>query len=199
MKISLISTSHRKNSESNRIREILDESLKLKKQSIKTFNLDFSKEIPPIWSSEKKEKKGFWGEKWDDISNELKSSDGFIFVVPEYGGMATPNAKNFFLICGEGELAHKPGLLVSISSGNGGSYPISELRSSSYKNTHIMWIPENIIIRNVGQYFPGKHGELIPKWLDDRINYNLDLILEYSKCMKPLKNIINRKDYGNGM
>ena len=113
--------------------------------------------------------------------------------------MATPNAKNFFLICGEGELAHKPGLLVAISSGNGGAYPISELRSSSYKNTHIMWIPENIIIRNVAQFFPGKHGELIPDWLDDRINYNLDLILEYSKCMKPLKKIINRKDYGNGM
>ncbi len=199
MKISLISTSHRKKSESNRIREILDTNLKSKKQNIKTFNLDFAKEKLPIWSSEKKEKKGFWGKKWDYISDELKSSDGFIFVVPEYGGMATPNAKNFFLICGEGELAHKPGLLVAISSGNGGAYPISELRSSSYKNTHIMWIPENIIIRNVGQFFPGKHGVLIPDWLDDRINYNLDLILEYSKCMKPLKKIINRKDYGNGM
>ena len=147
MKISLISTSHRKKSESNRIREILDTNLKSKKQNIKTFNLDFAKEKLPIWSSEKKEKKGFWGKKWDYISDELKSSDGFIFVVPEYGGMATPNAKNFFLICGEGELAHKPGLLVAISSGNGGAYPISELRSSSYKNTHIMWIPENIIIR----------------------------------------------------
>ena len=113
--------------------------------------------------------------------------------------MATPNAKNFFLICGEGELSHKPGLLVSISSGNGGAYPISELRSSSYKNTHIMWIPENIIIRNVGQFSPGKHGELIPEWLDSRINYALDLILEYSKCMKPIKSIINRKDFGNGM
>ena len=199
MKISLISTSHRKKSESNRIREILDTSLKSKKQNIKTFNLDFAKQKIPIWSSAKKEKKGFWGKKWDYISDELKSSDGFIFVVPEYGGMATPNAKNFFLICGEGELAHKPSLLVAISSGNGGSYPISELRSSSYKNTQIMWIPENIIIRNVGQFFPGKHGELIPDWLDDRINYNLDLILEYSKCMKPLKKIINRKDYGNGM
>ena len=44
------------------------------------------------------------------------------------------------------------GLIVSISSGNGGAYPISELRSSSYKNSHILWIPENIIIRNVKQF-----------------------------------------------
>ena len=93
-------------------------------------------------------------------------------VVPEYGGMSTPNSKNFFLLFNffffffffllNGELFHKPGLIVSISSGNGGAYPISELRSSSYKNSHIMWIPENIIIRNVNQFLPGKHGEIIP-------------------------------------
>ena len=80
--------------------------------------------------------------------------------------MATPIAKNFFLICNKGELAHKPGLIVSISSGNGGAYPVSELRSSSYKNTHIMWIPEQIIIRNVEQFQPGEHGLLIPTWMD---------------------------------
>ena len=48
---------------------------------------------------------------------------------------------NIFLLCGNGEFSHKPGLIVSVSSGNGGAYPIAELRSSSYKNTHIMWIP----------------------------------------------------------
>ena len=81
--------------------------------------------------------------------------------MPEYGGMATPNSKTF-LVFNNGELFHKPGLIISVSSGTGGAYPISELRSSSYKNSHIMWIPEHIIIRNVGQFNPGKHGELIP-------------------------------------
>ena len=56
------------------------------------------------------------------------------------------------IACGSGEFAHKPGLIVSISSGNGGAYPISELRSSSYKNSHILWIPENIIIRKSNPY-----------------------------------------------
>ena len=113
--------------------------------------------------------------------------------------MATPNSKNFFLLCSNGELSHKPGLLISISSGNGGAYPIAELRSSSYKNTHIMWIPENIIIRNVEQYVPGNHGELIPNWLDTRINYSLRLLIKYSECMKPIQQLVNRKDFGNGM
>ena len=120
-------------------------------------------------------------------------------MVPEYGGMATPAAKNFFLLCGNGELSHKPGLIVSVSSGNGGAYPITELRSSSYKNTHIMWIPENIIIRNVEEFNPGNHGENIPEWLDNRIDYVLKLLLAYTSNMKPLRELINRKDFGNGM
>ena len=153
----------------------------------------------PLWSPEKKDGKGIWGETWNSISENLNNSDGFVLVVPEYGGMATPAAKNFFLLCGNGEFAHKPGLIVSVSSGNGGAYPISELRSSSYKNTHIMWIPENIIIRNVEEFNPGAHGKNIPVWLDNRIDYVLKLLLTYASNMKPIREIVNRKDFGNGM
>ena len=62
-----------------------------------------------------------------------------------------------------------------------------------------MWIPENIIIRNVEEYNPGDHGAAIPEWLDKRIDYTLELILAYSSNMKPLRKLINRKDFGNGM
>jgi len=163
------------------------------------FSLDLANASLPLWSSDKKNGKGVWGETWNSISDNLKKSDGFILVVPEYGGMATPASKNIFLLCDNGELAHKPGLIVSVSSGNGGAYPISELRSSSYKNTHLMWIPENIIIRNVEEFNPGAHGDNIPEWLDDRINYVLNLFLAYVSNMKPLREIVNRKDFGNGM
>ena len=40
--------------------------------------------------------------------------------------MATQIQK-IFLVFNNGELFHKPGLIVSISSGNGGAYPVSEL------------------------------------------------------------------------
>ena len=66
------------------------------------------------------------------LFHQIKIVRWFFFVVPEYGGMATPNSK-IFLVFNNGELFHKPGLIVSISSGNGGAYPVSELRSSSYK------------------------------------------------------------------
>ena len=199
MKISIISASHRKNSQSKKISGFIKDNLIKVGSDLDTKILDLADAALPLWSPEKKDGKGVWGEKWSSISGNLYESDGFILVVPEYGGMATPAAKNIFLLCGNGEFSHKPGLIVSISSGNGGAYPISELRSSSYKNTQIMWIPENIIIRNVEEFNPGKHGKNIPEWLDNRIDYVLKLFLTYASNMKPIREIVNRKDFGNGM
>ena len=199
MKISIISASHRKKSQSDRVANIISSKIKSTKPSINLFNLDLSLSNLPLWSPDKKNGYGIWGDLWKNISNELNQSDGFIFVVPEYGGMATPQSKNIFLLCGEGELAHKPGLIVSVSSGNGGAYPIADLRAFSYKNTHIMWIPENVIIRNVEEYNPGEHGSAIPEWLDNRIDYTLEILLAYSLNMQPLRELINRKEFGNGM
>ena len=199
MKLAIISTSHRKNSESKRVAEILKKNVYEIDKSIESFILDMFESEIPLWTTEKKQNAKFWENTYDKISNELNSSDGFLMVVPEYGGMSAPNSKNFFLLFNNGELFHKPGLIVSISSGNGGAYPISELRSSSYKNSHIMWIPENIIIRNVNQFLPGSHGELIPSWIDKRIKYSLNLLIKYSEYLKPIQKCINRKDFGNGM
>ena len=199
MKISLISTSHREKSQSTRISKILKNVILEINHKVNCYILDMYESQIPLWTSNKKENIKFWEKDFKNISNELKTSDGFIMIVPEYGGMATPNSKNMFLLFNNGELFHKPGLIVSISSGNGGSYPISELRSSSYKNSHIMWIPENIIIRNVEQFCPGNHGVLIPNWLDDRIKYSCILLIKYAEYLKPIQQIINRKDFSNGM
>ena len=199
MNISIISASHRKDSQSERIANIIGSRIKNIKPTVNLYNLDLSESNLPLWTPDKKNGSGTWGTVWEKISKQLKQSDGFIFVVPEYGGMATPQSKNIFLLCSEGEFAHKPGLIVSVSSGNGGAYPIADLRSFSYKNTHIMWIPENVIIRNVEEYNPGGHGSLIPEWLDDRIDYTLELLLAYSLNMQSLRKLINRKEFGNGM
>jgi NAD(P)H-dependent FMN reductase len=199
MKISIIATSHRQNSQSQRISDILQSNLNRLNPNLDMFSLDLGETNLPLWSPDKKNGNGIWGETWKKISTNLNETDGFIVIVPEYGGMASPSAKNLFLLCDEGELAHKPSLIVSVSSGLGGAYPVADLRSFSYKNTHIMWIPENIIIRNVEHFNPGFHGEDIPPWLDRRIEYTLNLLLVYSSNMKPLREVINRKDFGNGM
>ena len=199
MNISIIAASHRENSQSKRIAEIISSKLMMLNQAIKSEVIDLAESKLPFWSPEKSKGDGVWGKTWANISEMLNRSSSFVLVVPEYGGMATPQAKNLFLLCDKGELDHKPGLIVAISSGIGGAYPISELRSSSYKNTHIMWIPENMIIRFVEQFSPGMHGNDIPEWIDNRFDYCLKILLAYSVNMKPLSKLINRKDFGNGM
>ena len=198
MKLSIISSSLREDSQSKRIANILKDRIIKLSNNCDIFTVDLINENCPYWSSNKKEN-DFYKNKWINISKNFQNSDGFILVVPEYGGMASPLSKNLFLMCDNGEFFHKPGLIVSISSGNGGAYPISELRSSSYKNSHIMWIPENIIIRNVEQFSPGNHGDLIPEWIDNRIEYACNLLINYAECLKPIQKKINRKDFANGM
>ncbi len=57
--------------------------------------------------------------------------------------------KNFFLMFSRFELGHKPAMIVAVSSGDGGAYPVAELRMSSYKNNRICYIPEQLNLRNV--------------------------------------------------
>ena len=198
MKLSIISSSLREDSQSKRIANILKDRIIKLRNKCDVFTVDLINENCPYWSDNKKDN-DFYKDKWVHISKNLQNSYGFILVVPEYGGMASPLSKNLFLMCDNGEFFHKPGLIVSISSGIGGAYPISELRSSSYKNSHVLWIPENIIIRNVEQYEPGNHGSEIPTWLDTRIDYCLNFFIEYSKFLNPLLYKFYIEDFKYGM
>ena len=51
--------------------------------------------IVRYWSSNKKDN-DFYKNKWINISKNFQNSDGFILVVPEHGGMASPLSKNLF-------------------------------------------------------------------------------------------------------
>ncbi|MFQ6556055.1 NAD(P)H-dependent oxidoreductase [Pseudomonas sp. Lb2C1-1] len=95
-----------------------------------------------------------WPEKdhdevWRTQQSILAKATALIVISPEWNGMACPALKNFFLYAGINELGHKPALLVGVSAGLGGAYPIAELRASSYKNCRITYLPEHLIIRQV--------------------------------------------------
>ena len=55
MKISIISTSHRKNSESKRVSKILNNFILEINSSIKCFNLDMFELNIPLWTSKKRQ------------------------------------------------------------------------------------------------------------------------------------------------
>ena len=98
MKLSIISSSLRKDSQSKRVAKILNDRIKKISNKCNTFTIDLVNENCPFWSNNYKNS-NFYKYKWVDISKNFQSSNGFILVVPEYGGMASPLSKNLFLMC----------------------------------------------------------------------------------------------------
>jgi NAD(P)H-dependent FMN reductase len=134
------------------------------------------------------------------ISEQLISADAFIFLIPEYSGMASPAFKNFILYCSSQMLAHKPAMLIGISSGVGGAYPIAEVRSTSYKNTRVVYIPDHVIIRSVENFHKTEitEGE---RMLKKRIEDSIAVLELYGKALKNVRENLNWdfKTYPFGM
>jgi NAD(P)H-dependent FMN reductase len=160
--------------------------------------IDLATEKLPFWDEGKDPSKG----KWIKISETLQKSDGFIIITPEWHGMVPAALKNFFLFCSPDELAHKPALIISVSAGLGGNYPIAELRSSSYKNNRICYLPEHLIIKNADKYcntLTAKTPE--EELLKKRVEQSLNLLIDYSNALKNVrkKNSFDFSKFANGM
>ena len=192
LKIAIISGSNRRNSQSIRISNILFQKLRFLNINVSLVNLE--KESFPFWQDDYDDLISPHKKAFEKTSLLLKDAEGFIFVVPEWGGMVPSQVKNIFLLASNNELAHKPGLIVALSESMGGAYPIAELRSFSYKNTKICWIPEHVIIRKVKDFFPDTDDRL-----NSRIDYSCKMLVEYSKALKPVRNIADLKTFKNGM
>lgn len=167
-----------------------------------TYLLSLSDNPLPLWDE------GVWGDdpKWRDlwspIAAELGDSGGFVIVAPEWSGMVPAGLKNFFPLCGGDVLAHKPVLIVTVSASLGGSYPVVELRTSSYKNTRICYIPDHVIIRNVGRMLQGDQpNDEHDASVRERIYYSLRLLLQYSKALESVRSsgVIDLKSFPYGM
>lgn len=195
MKITIVNGSQRKKSESARISVFINSKLNiLAKEKIQTHILNLADEELEYWSDDIKE-----SETWNKISQELQSSDGFIFVVPEWHGMVPPKMKNLFMFAGNSEFAHKPCLLVSISSAMNGVYPIVELRAASSKNNHLVYIPNHLIIRDVNNQL-NIHDKKASK-IEVRLEYSLTVLMEYCNALLTVResSIFNPQRFTYGM
>jgi len=204
MKISIIAGTHRKESESRRVADYLAAELKKLDASIQTYTLDLGKTPLPLWDEGRwgKETDVDWKAVWGPVSEELKSSDGVIVISAEYAGMVPAALKNFFLLVDGGELSHKPGLIAGVSSSRGGSYPVAELRMSSYKNLQLNWIPEHLIFRDAPKMLHGDEpASDDDKYIRNRSVYALKILLEYAKALASVRNsgVVDRKAYPFGM
>tara|TARA_B100001093_G_scaffold201750_2_gene193822 strand:+ start:524 stop:1138 length:615 start_codon:yes stop_codon:yes gene_type:complete len=190
LKITIVSGSHRKESQSIKIAGVVQKALEKYKKCDEYYLIDLYGSSLPLWHENIWESKSRSAELLGQISNQLISSDAFVIISPEWHGMVPSGLKNFFLMWGKGELAHKPALIITLSSGDGGSYPVAELRMSSYKNNRICFLPEHLIIRNVESIFninPVNNNSSAQLYFENRLDYCLKQLLTYGEAFKQIR------------
>lgn len=208
MKYSIIVGSHRKPSQSTKVANHIHSRFS---------KLDISKDVSiinlennplPLWNEEWKEHvDNDTVEWWEDVLKTLTQVDGAVIISPEWNGMVPPGLKNFLLTLSTENpkpLAHKPVLITTVSSSRGGAYPISELRSSGYKNNFINYIPQHLIVRNVQDILQDDVADEYKKedeYLQARIDYSLKLLDAYAKGFEVIRSfeIVHDTEYKNGM
>lgn len=205
MKIGIICGSHRPDSQSGKVARHIEQALLDQQVCDATWLYDLGGNPLPLWDE------GVWSgeEKWQDIlqplSAELKTCDAFVVVSPEWHGMVPAGLKNFFLMwTAGGELAHKPALIVTVSTADGGSYPVAELRMSSYKNSRICYLPEHLIIRHVDKVFnedTGQNTASAQEYFEQRLAYCLGMLGEYGKAFAQIRSSgkTSLENYTSGM
>jgi NAD(P)H-dependent FMN reductase len=199
-KITIISGSHRKESQSEKISRFMLPLLQSK--GFETEVLSLAGNPLPLWDAEGLgDSESELLRAWSPMSDTLRASDGFVVVAPEWAGMVPSGLKNLLLLATKGELSHKPALIVSVSAGINGVYPISELRMSGYKNSRICFIPEHVIVRNANDVCNGDTpADSRDASIRERIDFSLDLLLAYTRALKEVREAnIDFSKYPNGM
>lgn len=203
MKISIISGSHRKPSQSEKVARHIERTLR-QEHGVDTWLYTLADNPLPLWDQSLWENNAGWNERLEPIKQQLTSSDGFVIVSPEWHGQAPAGLKNFFLLFNRFELGHKPAMIVSVSSADGGAYPVAELRMSSYKNNRICYIPEQVIVRNVETVLNEKaedNNQEADDYFRERISWSLGILKAYAQAMRSMRETaqVHHDKFGNGM
>jgi len=202
MKIGIISGSHRNPSQSEKVARYMQQQLT--DSDVDSWLFTLADNPLPLWDQSIWDNDAEWNKLLDPLKKELSECDGFIVIAPEWHGQVPAGLKNFFLMFSRFELGHKPAMIVAVSSGDGGAYPIAELRMSSYKNNRICYIPEHIIFRNVEKILNenlADNDELADGYFRERIDWTLGILQGYSKALKTMRETteIFHDKFGNGM
>lgn len=203
MKIAIISGSHRFNSQSMKVAQHIKKTLEA---GICDTAWIYSLEGNPlplwdegVWDGEQK-----WQELLNPIREQLSESDALVVITPEWHGQVPAGLKNFFLLFGKNELSHKPAMIVGVSSGAGGACPVAELRMSSYKNSRLCYIPEQIIIREVESILnenDADNNERSDSYIRERLQWALKILKQYALALRQVRDsgAAETDKFGNGM
>ena len=204
MKISIISGSHRNPSQSGKVARYMEKTLINDFDDVEAWVYTLADNPLPLWDQTLWEDNEEWNQRLAPLKQQLSESDGFVIISPEWHGQVPAGLKNFFLMFNRFELGHKPALIVTVSSGDGGAYPVAELRMSSYKNNRICYIPEQLVLRNVETILNKNETDNNPEtnsYFKERISWTLGILKGYAEALKTMRENtqIHHDKFGNGM
>jgi len=185
LKLAIVVGSQRSGSQSVKVARFVEATVRKELAAVEVYMLDLAQNPLPLWDDDFDDGAERWQSVWGPIAEQLRSCDGLVVVTPEWSGMAPAALKNFFLLAGNAEVGHKPALIVGVSHSLGGAYPISELRAHSYKNNHVCYIPEHVIVRDVKNVLndlerPASEQD---KYIRDRTAYAIRLLGAYARAL----------------
>jgi len=204
MKITIISGSHRVDSQSMKVARHIEKTLEVDGLCDETWLFSLAGNPLPLWEEKVWDRDPVWEARLEPIREQLRDSDGFVVIAPEWHGQVPAGLKNFFLLFSRFELGHKPALIVTVSNGPGGAYPVAELRMSSYKNNRICYIPEQVIVRDVENVLnddPERNDAEADGYFRARIAWALKILTRYADAMTPIREsgVTEDERFRNGM
>jgi NAD(P)H-dependent FMN reductase len=202
MRIAIIVGSHRQNSESSRVGRFVAAALARIDPAAEVDVIDLAGNPLPLWDESVWQADSALAAAWRPYRDALRLADGFVIVTPEWAGTVPPGLKNLLLFAGPREVGHKPALIVAVSASRGGSYPVNELRTSGFKNNRLLFIPEHVLVQDVGDVLHGDQpaGER-DAWIRRRIDFAVRILLEYARALEPVRagGLTEHADFPYGM
>ena len=195
MHITIISASMRSNSQSLKVSNWLRDHAGSLGAEVEVLDLH-ALELPMFNDEDVK------SESVENVLSTLGITDAAIFVSPEWNGMMSHGLINMqhYLVH---ELAHKPVMLVGVSSGRGGKYPVMQMRTMGYKNNHYVISPESLVVQGVKDVFNDldMSEESSDYLLKARASYAIKILMEYAKTLQQVRSssVVDFKQFGNGV
>ena len=194
MNIAVVSGSNRPKSGSRKTADYIVEALANMGEQSQLF--DLHEMNLPLWSQDMWDADSAQVSLWQEYKDKLKEADGLVIIAAEWNGTIPPSLHNFIMHLDRSTVGHKPVLIVGVSAGIGGTYPIAELKSSINKNNRMVLIPDHVIVRHVNHDFDNDDHIVGP-----RIVESIKQLVLYAKHMGNLRQemTFDYKQFGNGM
>jgi NAD(P)H-dependent FMN reductase len=202
MHITIISGSHRNASQSRKVADFIATQLAAIQGGHSSDIIDLAGNPLPLWDGMAGKSDSATGKVWADFAARLSKADALVVISPEWAGMVTPGLKNFLLHASPKEVGHKPAMIVTVSAGRGGTYPVAELRTTGFKNNRMVFVPDHVIVQNVNSVLnAGAPADKDDTYIRARLDYSLRVLLSYGAALQQVRvsDVAHHPDYPFGM